>query len=266
MSIRDRTTLSRSGIVRPRAPLGPGASVLTRLWCALWCWMDHVGPYRNSRRLSLRLSRSLRSSRFSRTGVSQHHTMAGGDVRGDSHGRLGPAHSDRVVGSRESDGSQNGAGLVAVASANLCPVWHWPLRMARYVREWATRGGERRNAAAYDKGISLGVCRTVLGVSVNDAGSIFWCARARRLVYSAAQRARRAVSSLAQWQRPRMWIYVAAPHPPTKPSRGCLRVVVRKPRLVLAEFRATWNKVTATHPCDVRGCPQAKTQRSKVAT
>ena len=84
-----------------------------------------------------------------------------------------------------------------------------------------TRGGERRNTAAYDKGISLGVCRTILGVSVNDASSIFWCARARRLVYSAAQRARRAVSSLAQWQRPRMWIYVAAPHRTTKPSWGC---------------------------------------------
>ena len=92
--------------------------------------------------------------------------------------------------------------------------------MARHVCEWATRGGERRNTAAYDKGISLGVCRTILGISVNDAGSIFWCARARRLVYSAAQRARRAVSSLAQWQRPRMWIYVAAPHRTTKPSWG----------------------------------------------
>ena len=92
--------------------------------------------------------------------------------------------------------------------------------MARHVCEWATRGGERRNTPAYDKGISLGVCRTILGVSVNDADSIFWCARARRLVYSAAQRARRAVSSLAQWQRPRMWIYVAAPHHTTKPRWG----------------------------------------------
>ena len=45
-----------------------------------------------------------------------------------SHGRLGPAHSDRVVGSRESDDSQNGAGLVAVASANLGGSGHceWP--------------------------------------------------------------------------------------------------------------------------------------------
>ena len=50
------------------------------------------------------------------------------------------------------------------------------------------------------------MCQTILGisVSVNDAGSIFWCARARRLGYSAAQRAQRAVSSLAQWQRPRI--------------------------------------------------------------
>ena len=93
--------------------------------------------------------------------------------------------------------------------------------MARHVCEWATRGDEKRNTAAYDKGISLGVCRTILGVSVKDAGSIFWCVRARRLVYSAAQRARRAVSSLAhQWQRPRMWSYVAAPHHTTKPSWG----------------------------------------------
>ena len=83
--------------------------------------------------------------------------------------------------------------------------------MARHMCEWATRGGERRNTVAYDNGISLGVSRTILGVSVNDA----W-----RLVYSAAQRARRAVSSLAQWQRPRMWIYVAAPHHTTKPGWG----------------------------------------------
>ena len=144
-----------------------------------------------------------------------------------SHGRLGPAHSDRVVGSRESDDSQNGAGLVAVASENLGGSGHCELqlRMARHVCKWATRGGERRNTAVYDKGISLGVCRTILGVSVNDAGSIFWwCARARRLVYSAAQRAQRAVSSLAQftahWQRPQMWIYAAAPHRTTKPSLG----------------------------------------------
>ena len=93
--------------------------------------------------------------------------------------------------------------------------------MARHVYEWATRGGERRNTAAYDKGISLGVLRKVLWVSVNDADSIFWRGRARRLVYSAAQRARRAVSSLAQWQRPRMWIYVAAPHRTTNTSWGC---------------------------------------------
>ena len=46
-----------------------------------------------------------------------------------------------------------------------------------------------------------------------------------------------------------------SPHRATKPSRGWLRVVVRKPRLVLVKCRATWNKVTATHTCDVRGCP-----------
>ena len=41
---------------------------------------------------------------------------------------------------------------------------------------------------------------------------------------------------------------VASSHPTAKPSWGWLRVGVRKPRLVLAEIRATWNKVTATPP------------------
>ena len=35
---------------------------------------------------------------------------------------------------------------------------------------------------------------------------------------------------------------VRSPHRTTKPSRGWLRVVVRKPRLVLSEYRATRNK------------------------
>ena len=47
---------------------------------------------------------------------------------------------------------------------------------------------------------------------------------------------------------------VRSPHRTTKPSRGWLRVVVRKPRLVLSEYRATRNKVTATPRSYVRGC------------
>ena len=43
-----------------------------------------------------------------------------------------------------------------------------------------------------------------------------------------------------------MWICVGPRDPSTKPSRGWLRVVVRKPRLGLSEYRATRNKVTAT--------------------
>ena len=126
--------------------------------------------------------------------------------------------------------------------------------MARHVCEWATRGGERRNTAAYDKGISLGVCRTILGVSVNDAGSIFWCARARRLVYSAAQRARRAVSSLAQWQRPRMWIYAAAPHHTTKPSWGGDAHVGLKRTPGFLQNKVPAKKVIAEKPDLDRGC------------
>ena len=75
----------------------------------------------------------------------------------DSHGRLGLAHSDRVVGSRESDDSQNGVGLVAVVSVNLGGSGHceWPDTCVSGQREEVK--GERRNTAAYDKGISL-VC------------------------------------------------------------------------------------------------------------
>ena len=47
---------------------------------------------------------------------------------------------------------------------------------------------------------------------------------------------------------------VTSPHPTTKPSWGWLRVGVRKPRLVFAEIRATWNKVTATPRSYCRGC------------
>ena len=47
------------------------------------------------------------------------------------------------------------------------------------------------------------------------------------------------------------------PHPTAKPSWGWLRVGVRKPRLVFAEIRATWKKVTATPRSYWRGCPAA---------
>ena len=51
-----------------------------------------------------------------------------------------------------------------------------------------------------------------------------------------------------------MWICVGPRDPSTKPSRGWLRVVIRKPRLVLSEYRATRNKVTATPRSYWRGC------------
>ena len=67
--------------------------------------------------------------------------------------------------------------------------WLWPLRMAKHMHEWATSGGaERRNTAAYEHAISLGAFRTVLGVGVDEAGSISWRSCTRRLVNLAAQR------------------------------------------------------------------------------
>ena len=60
---------------------------------------------------------------------------------------------------------------------------------------------------------------------------------------------------------------VTPPHPTAKPSCqagvwGWLRVGVRrKPRLVLTEFAATWNIVTATPRSYWRGCPGAHHRR-----
>ena len=48
-----------------------------------------------------------------------------------------------------------------------------------------------------------------------------------------------------------------SPHRTTKPSRGWVRVGVRKPRLVLSEYRATRNKVTATPRSYCRGCEES---------
>ena len=81
------------------------------------------------------------------------------------------------------------------------------------------------------------------------------CTAARRLGESAP---RWPAGSPAQWQRPRMWICVGPRDPSTKPSRGWLRVVVRKPRLVLFEYRATRNKVTAKQRSYCRGCPNTQ--------
>ena len=98
--------------------------------------------------------------------------------------------------------------------------WLWPLLIAKRMHEWATSGAERRNTAVYGHAISLGAFRTVLGVGVDEAGSISWRSCTRRLVDLAARRlvGCRAVSSPAQWQRPRKWICARAPHRATKPS------------------------------------------------
>ena len=53
--------------------------------------------------------------------------------------------------------------------------------------EWATRVDERRNTAAHGHAILLGAFRFALGVSVDEAGSISWRSRARRLVDLAAR-------------------------------------------------------------------------------
>ena len=62
----------------------------------------------------------------------------------ESHGRLELAHSGQVVGSRESDGFPNGAGLVVVASENLGGSCHceWP-NAREGERQEEAKGGTR---------------------------------------------------------------------------------------------------------------------------
>ena len=64
----------------------------------------------------------------------------------------------------------------------------WPLRMAKRLDKWATRGGKRRNTAAYGHAISLGTFTMALVICLDEAGSVSWRSRARRLVDSSAAR------------------------------------------------------------------------------
>ena len=136
--------------------------------------MDHVGPCPNSR-----LSRSLRSSRFSRTGVSQHHTMAGGDVRGT------------VTDGSDSPVAVGWSDRARAMTLQTVSVWLW-LRLQTRVA-LASANGQARERASDERGRkgerggvgkphSRGASGTVLGISMNEPGSISWRSRARRLV------------------------------------------------------------------------------------
>ena len=132
-----------------------------------------MGPRRG-----LRLPRSRRSSGDWRTGVFPHCTMmACGDVRGRVTDGAGSS-----VAAEWPDPSQ--AAALEPTKLGSCRHCKWP--SAR--REWATRGDERRNTAAHGHGISLGAIRMALVLGVDEAGSVFWRSRARRLVGSAARR------------------------------------------------------------------------------
>ena len=118
-------------------------------------------------------------------GASQRYTVACGDVGG------------RVLdgtGFSVAIGWPDPKGAVALRSQSdgcACAyeiVWLWPLRMAKRVHEWAARGDKRRNTVAHEHDISLGAFTMALGVGVDEAGSVSWRSRARRLVGSAAQR------------------------------------------------------------------------------
>ena len=156
----------------------------------------------------------------------------------ESHRRLGLAHSGRLVGLREGDGSQNGVGLVAVASANLGGSCHceWPSAREGERREEA-EGGTRR---CRDTVFTWCVWNRAWGQ--RERTGLNFLARAGlaacRLGDSAAWLP---VGSPAQWQTPGKWGCAGTSDRATKPSWGWLRVIVRKPRLVLAELRATRN-------------------------
>ena len=169
----------------------------------------------------------------------------------ESHGRLGLAHSGRVVGSRESDG------FPKVSD------WLW-LRLQTWVAlvtangQACERASDEKRRKAERGGVgtphSLGASVIALGVSMNELSSIAWRSRALRLVGSVIRRLG-APSAPAQWQTPGKWGCVGTRYRTTKPSRGWLWVVVRKPRLILAVTLATANKVTTKPRSYCRGCP-----------
>ena len=139
-TIRDRTALSRSGI---RATPGTPRACRERSDLTLMRPLVLDGPRGSLSQLTFVPLAPLVGVLENRCFTTPH------DGRWrrsrDSHGRLGLAHSDRVVGSRESDDSQNGVGLVAVASANLGGSGHceWPDTCVSGRLEEA-KGGTRR--------------------------------------------------------------------------------------------------------------------------
>ena len=140
-----------------------------------------MGPRRG-----LRLPRWRRSPGDWRTGVSPHHTMVCGDVGGRVTDCAGSSVAVEWPDPEGGDGALilarrlrlNLRNWVAVATAN-----------GQACTEWAMRGDERRNTAAHGHGISLDAFRTALVLGgVDEAGSVSWRSRARRLVGSSARR------------------------------------------------------------------------------
>ena len=107
-----------------------------------------------------------------------HHTM----VCGNAGGRVMDCAGSSVAAEWPDPEGDDGAPIpvrrlrlnprswVAVATAN---------GQAR--AEWATRGDKRRNTAAHGHGISQSAFRTALMLGVDEAGSVSWRSRARRL-------------------------------------------------------------------------------------
>ena len=119
--------------------------------------------------------------------MSPHQKMACGDVGGRVSDCAGSSVAVEWQDPESCDAAPisdrrlrlNPRNWVAVATAN-----------GQACAKWATRGDERRNTAAHSHGhgISLGAFRTALVLGVDEAGSVSWRSRTRRLVGSAARR------------------------------------------------------------------------------
>ena len=171
-------------------------------------------------------------------GSCWYHTMAGGDVRG------------RVTDGSDSPIAAGWSDRARAMALQTVPDWLW-LRLQTWVA-LATANGQARERASDERrrkaergGVgtphSRGASGTVLGVSVNELGSIAWRSRAWRLVGSVIRRLGAPSALRPSGRRPGSGVALErAIAPPSQAGVG-FGLWLGSPVWFWSEFRATRN-------------------------